>query len=89
MRQGASPLQTLTHRKTMTNDKFSITIEGDAATLLKVLSEEYDLPPGEILKKAIATQMYFLDQRKQGARILILKDGDVQEVVDLQEERLG
>jgi hypothetical protein len=48
---------------------------------LEELAREKGLPMADVLREAIGLQKWFDDTRKEGARILVERDGAVREVI--------
>lgn len=64
------------------NKRISIGLSGDIVELLEFLAERQGISQNEAIRRAIATDYYFLKERLQGANILIQKpDRDIREVV--------
>jgi hypothetical protein len=64
------------------NQRMSIGLSGDIVELLEFLAERQGISQNEAIRRAIATNYYFLKERLQGANILIQKpDKEIREVV--------
>ena len=62
--------------------RMSISLSGDIVELLEFLAERQGITQNEAIRRAIATDVYFLKERLQGANILIQKpDKEIREVV--------
>jgi hypothetical protein len=76
-------LQTSTDPPTPNNTKrMSISLSGDIVELLEFLAERQGISQNEAIRRAIATDVYFLKERLEGAKVLIQKsDKEIREVV--------
>jgi hypothetical protein len=64
------------------NKRMSISLSGDVIALLEFLAETQGITQNEALRKAIATEAYFLQERNQGSTVLLQKsDKEIREVV--------
>ncbi len=62
--------------------RMSIGLSGDIVELLEFLAERQGISQNEAIRRAIATDYYFLKERLQGANVLIQKpDKEIREVV--------
>lgn len=67
---------------TPTNKRMSISLSGDAARMLEFLAESQGITQNEALRKAIATEAYFHQERSQGTKILLQRlNQEVREVL--------
>jgi hypothetical protein len=62
--------------------RMSISLPSDIADLLEFLAKFQGISQNEALRKAIATEAYFLQERQQGNRVLIqAHDQQIKEVI--------
>jgi hypothetical protein len=62
--------------------RMSISLPSDIADLLEYLAKFQGISQNEALRKAIATEAYFLQERQQGNRVLIqAHDQQIKEVI--------
>ncbi len=62
--------------------RMSISLSGDIVELLDFLAERQGISQTEAIRRAIATDVYFLKERIEGSQVLIQKpDKEVREVV--------
>lgn len=62
--------------------RISVSLSADAAQLLEYLAQTQGITQNEALRKAIATEAYFLREMKEGSKVLLQKpDKEVREVV--------
>jgi hypothetical protein len=60
----------------------SISLSGDTAELLEFLAESQGISQNEAIRRAIATDVYFIKERLDGSRVLIQKpDKEIREVL--------
>jgi hypothetical protein len=65
-----------------TPKRMSVNLSGDAARLLEYLAQEQGISQNEALRKAIATEAYFYDERLNGSKVLLQKpDKEIREVL--------
>jgi hypothetical protein len=64
------------------NQRISIGLSGETVELLKFLAQSQDISQNEALRRAIATDVYFLKERLEGSKILLQKpDKELREVI--------
>ena len=62
--------------------RISVVLTGDAEQLLDDLAHIQGISKSEALRKAIATESYFLEERRKGAKVFVRgKDNSLMEVV--------
>ncbi|TAE58814.1 MAG: CopG family transcriptional regulator [Nostocales cyanobacterium] len=62
--------------------RISVLMTDEAAELLQYLAEMQGISKSEALRKAIATEAYFLKERKNGSQILLQKPNEkIREVI--------
>jgi Ribbon-helix-helix protein, copG family len=60
----------------------SISLSGDTAELLEFLAASQGISQNEAIRRAIATDVYFIKERLDGSRVLIQKpDKEIREVL--------
>jgi metal-responsive CopG/Arc/MetJ family transcriptional regulator len=65
-----------------TTKRMSITLSSDIAQMVETLSQEMGISQNEVLRKAIASEIYFYNEIKSGSKVLIQKaDKEIREVV--------
>jgi hypothetical protein len=77
-----SPLQTTDSPTPNNTKRMSISLSGDIVELLELLAERQGITQNEAIRRAIATDVYFLKERLDGAKVLIQKpDKEIREVL--------
>lgn len=62
--------------------RMSISLSGDTAELLEFLAASQGISQNEAIRRAIATDVYFIKERQAGSKVLIQKpDKEIREVV--------
>ncbi len=62
--------------------RMSISLSGDTAELLEFLAESQGISQNEAIRRAIATDVYFVKERLDGSRVLLQKpDKEIREVL--------
>jgi Ribbon-helix-helix protein, copG family len=62
--------------------RMSVSLTGDIVELLEFLAEKQGITQNEAIRRAIATDVYFLKERSAGGTVLIQKpDKELREVV--------
>jgi hypothetical protein len=62
--------------------RMSISLSGDTVELLEFLADRQGISQTEAIRRAIATDVYFLKERLDGSKVLIQKpDKEVREVL--------
>lgn len=62
--------------------RMSISLTGDSAQLLELLAEIQGVSQNEALRRAIATEAYLMEERRQGSKVLLQKsDKEIREVI--------
>lgn len=76
------PLQNTDPPTPNNTKRMSISLSGDIVELLEFLAERQGISQNEAIRRAIATDVYFLKERLEGAKILIQKpDKEIREVL--------
>jgi hypothetical protein len=71
-----------TPRSPQGTKRMSISLSGDTAELLEFLAESQGISQNEAIRRAIATDVYFIKERLDGSRVLIQKpDKEIREVL--------
>lgn len=78
----AAKAQNLPATKATCGKRLSISLSDDAANLLEFLAQSQGITQNEALRRAIATEAYLLEERKNGTKVLLQKsDKEIREVM--------
>ena len=61
--------------------RFNIDFSDDAAAVLEELSDRLHSSKAEVLRRALALEKWFEDTQREGAKIIIEKDGRQRELL--------
>lgn len=62
--------------------RMSISLSGETIELLEFLAESQGISQNEAIRRAIATDVYFLKERLEGSKVLLQKpDKEIREVL--------
>jgi Ribbon-helix-helix protein, copG family len=62
--------------------QMSISLSGDTAELLEFLAASQGISQNEAIRRAIATDVYFIKERQAGSKVLLQKpDKEIREVI--------
>ncbi|MCM1984448.1 ribbon-helix-helix protein, CopG family [Lyngbya confervoides] len=78
----AAKAQTKSATATTSRKRLSISLSDDAASLLEFLAQTQGITQNEALRRAISTEAYLFEERRQGTKVLLQKsDQEIREVL--------
>ena len=77
----SSPASSEKPKKTKSGKRMTIEISEDLAESLERLSEQQGFSQADVIRRAIATEVFFAKEIQDGGKILIQKDDSIREIV--------